>query len=106
MLKSAPIRIILGLLSAVAVFGLFSPFFVYLVFGISSDNFYYHWDGSKHVKFDRENRDDIFEGGPAKFVLMFLALLIPLRPYDWGPPDSLSLQTDDDCACLILCHVF
>ena len=34
-------------------------------------------------------------------VLTFLALLIPLRPYDWGPPDGLSLQTDDDCACYI-----
>ena len=34
MLKSAPIRIILGLLSAVAFFGLFYPFFVYLVFFI------------------------------------------------------------------------
>lgn len=30
------------------------------------------------------------------FVLTFLALLIPLRPYDWGPPDGLSLQPDDD----------
>ena len=72
MLKSAPIRIILGLLSAVAFFGLFYPFFVYLVFGISSGNFYYHWDQSKHVKFDRENRDDIFEGGPAKLRVCFL----------------------------------
>ena len=35
------------------------------------------------------------------FVLTFLALFIPLRPYDWGPPDALSLQTDDDCACII-----
>ena len=35
------------------------------------------------------------------FVLTFLALLIPLRPYDWGPPDALSLQTDDDCALSI-----
>lgn len=72
MLKSAPIRIILGLLSAVAFFGLFYPFFVYLVFGISSGNFYYHWDRSKHVKFDRENRDDIFEGGPAKLRVCFV----------------------------------
>ena len=29
------------------------------------------------------------------FVLTFLALLAPLRPYDWGPPDGLSLQPDD-----------
>ena len=40
------------------------------------------------------------------FVLTFLALLIPLRPYDWGPPDGLSLQTDDDCACFIFVSCF
>ena len=39
-------------------------------------------------------------------VLTFLALLIPLRPYDWGPPDGLSLQTDDDCACFIFVSCF
>ena len=40
------------------------------------------------------------------FVLTFLALLIPLRPYDWGPPDGLSLQPDDDCACFIFVSCF
>ena len=40
------------------------------------------------------------------FVLTFLALLIPLRPYNWGPPDALSLQTDDDCACFIFVSCF
>ncbi len=40
------------------------------------------------------------------FVLTFLANLIPLRPYDWGPPDGLSLQTDDDCACFIFVSCF
>lgn len=35
------------------------------------------------------------------FVLTCLALLAPLRPYDYGPQDALSLQTDDDCACFI-----
>ena len=39
-------------------------------------------------------------------VLTFLANLIPLRPYDWGPPDGLSLQTDDDCACFIFVSCF
>lgn len=93
MLKSAPIRIILGLLSAVAFFGLFYPFFVYLVFGISSGNFYYHWDRSKHVKFDRENRDDIFEGGPAKLRVCFVE----------GKQCSFSYETDEGRDVLAFC---
>ena len=42
----------------------------------------------------------------SSLVLTSLALLIPLRPYDWGPPDALSLQTDDDCACFIFVSCF
>ena len=93
MLKSAPIRIILGLLSAVAFFGLFYPFFVYLLLGLSSGNFYYHWDRSKHVKFDRENRDDIFEGGPAKLRVCFVE----------GKQCSFSYETDEGRDVLAFC---
>lgn len=42
----------------------------------------------------------------SSLVLTSLALLIPLRPYDWGPPDGLSLQPDDDCACFIFVSCF
>lgn len=35
------------------------------------------------------------------FVFTCMGMLAPLRPYDWGPQDGLSLQTDDDCACFI-----
>ena len=47
-----------------------------------------------------------FKGRNIVFLTVILALLIPLRPYDWGPPDGLSLQTDDDCACFIFVSCF
>ena len=93
MLKSAPIRIILGLLSAVAVFGLFYPFFIYLLLGLSGGNFYCHWNQSKQVEFNRENRDDIFEGGPAKLKVCFIE----------GKRCSLSFETDEGRDVLAFC---
>lgn len=35
------------------------------------------------------------------FVFTCLALLAPLRPYDDGSQDALSLQVDDDCVTFI-----
>jgi hypothetical protein len=35
------------------------------------------------------------------FVFTCLALLAPLRPYDDGSQDALSLQVDDDCVFFI-----
>ena len=93
MLKSAPIRIILGLLSAVAVFGLFYPFFIYLLLGLSGGNFYCHWNQSKQVEFNRENRDDIFEGGPAKLRVCFVE----------GKQCSFSYETDEGREVLAFC---
>ena len=93
MLKSAPIRIILGLLSAVAVFGLFYPFFIYLLLGLSGGNFYCHWNQSKQVEFNRENRDDIFEGGPAKLKVCFVE----------GKQCSFSYETDEGREVLAFC---
>ena len=66
----------------------------------------------RSVKMTRSTFIKIFLGALAavsflgSFVLTFLANLIPLRPYDWGPPDGLSLQPDDDCACFIFVSCF
>ena len=60
----------------------------------------------RSVKMTRSTFIKIFLGALAavsflgSFVLTFLAL------YDWGPPDGLSLQTDDDCACFIFVSCF
>ena len=35
------------------------------------------------------------------FVFTCMALLAPLRPYDDGSQDALSLQVDDDCVAFI-----
>lgn len=40
------------------------------------------------------------------FIFTCLALLAPLRPYDDGSQDALSLQVDDDCFFSFLSHVY
>lgn len=82
MLKSAPIRIILGLLSAVAVFGLFSPFFVYLLFETLGDCSYNHLNQSIRVEFNREQRR-YFN------IILFFLFLIPVLAHGHPPYEKL-----------------
>lgn len=95
MLKSAPIRIILGLLSAVAVFGLFSPFFVYLLFETLGVSSYNHLNQSIRVEIHCVNRDDVhFDiGPPVKLRVCFIE----------GKECAFSFETDEGRDVLAFC---